>query len=75
MALSQTALSVNTKSGITQNEQLAFLRGYGVRDFLEKNVKNLGEMNADYQYHIAVSEDKGSEYRRIIAEFTFVDVF
>ena len=70
-----TALSVNTKSGITQNEQLAFLRGYGVRDFLEKNVKNLGEMNTDYQYHIAVSEDKGSEYRRIIAEFTFVDVF
>ncbi len=70
-----TALSVSSKSGITQNEQLAFLRGYGVKDFLEKNVNNLDKMNADYQYHISVSEDKGSEFRRIVAEFTFVDVF
>ncbi len=70
-----TAISVTQKSGITQNEQLAFLRGYGVKDFLQRNVNNLDKMNADYRYNIAVSEDKGSEFRRIVAELTFVDVF
>ncbi|MCI9606550.1 MAG: WD40 repeat domain-containing protein [Muribaculaceae bacterium] len=70
-----TAITVTGKGGITQNEQLAFLRGYGVKDFLQSNVKNLDKMNADYRYNIAVSEDKGSEFRRIVAELTFVDVF
>ncbi len=70
-----TGLSVNEKDGITENEQLAFLRAYGVRDFITKNLPNLGKMNSDYQYHITVSEDKGSEFRRITTEFTLVDIY
>lgn len=70
-----TGVSVNKKSGITQNEQLAFLRAYGVTDFLEHNVEALKDMNKDYQYYIDVLEDKGGEFRRITAEFTIIDVF
>ncbi len=68
-------ITVTKKDGITQNEQLAFLRGYGVKDYLEKNIENLDKMKADYQYHISVAEGKGSEFRRIVAEFTLVDAF
>ena len=68
-------ITVTKKDGITQNEQLAFLRGYSVKDYLENNIENLDKMKADYQYHISVAEGKGSEFRRIVAEFTLVDAF
>lgn len=70
-----TGISVNQKDGIKQNEQLAFLRAYGVRDFITKNVPQLSNMNTDYQYHIGVAEGKGSEFRRISTEFTIVDIY
>lgn len=68
-------ISVSTKSGIMENEQLAFLRAMGVKNFLQNNVSNLGNMNTDYQFHIAVAEGKGAEFRRITTEFTFIDVY
>lgn len=70
-----TNISVNTKDGIKQNEQLAFIRAMGVKDYLEKNVSNLNEMKSDYRYYITVSEGKGGEFRRITTEFTFIDAF
>lgn len=70
-----TALTVTTKDGIKENPQLALVRAMGVQDFLEKNVEGLGEMKKDYRYSVDVSKDKGSEFRRITAEFTLVDAF
>lgn len=70
-----SSISVNTKDGIKENEQLAFLRAYGVKDFLDKNISGLKDMTSDYRYQITVTEGKGAEFRRITADFTFVDVF
>lgn len=70
-----SAISVTSKENITSNEQLAFLRAYGVKNFLENNVKGLSDMDTRYTYNIGVSEGKGSEFRRITVEFTFVDAF
>lgn len=70
-----TTLSITPKEGIKTNEQLALLRAAGVKDFLQKNVKGLSDMNAVYDYNVGVSKDKGSEFRRITAEFIFVDAF
>ncbi len=70
-----TGISVNTKEGIKKNEQLAFIRAMGVKDYLEKNIAKLNEMKSDYNYYITVSEGKGGEFRRITTEFTFVDAF
>ena len=70
-----TTLTVTKKGGIKENPQLAFVRALGVKDFLEKNVEGLENMNTDYRYDVKVSEDKGSEFRRITASFTFVDAF
>lgn len=70
-----STVSVNTKDGIKENEQLAFLRAYGVKDFLDSNVEGLKDMTSDYRYEITVTEGKGAEFRRITADFTFVDVF
>ncbi len=70
-----TGISVTRKDGITTNEQLAFLRAVGVKDYLQSQIPDLGKMDSDYRYNISVSPDKGSEHRRITAEFTFVDAF
>lgn len=69
------SITVTTKGGIESNEQLAFVRAAGVKDYLEKNINNIKDLNRNYRYNIDVSEDKGSEHRRITAEFTIVDAF
>lgn len=68
-----TGITVTKKDGIKENPQLAFLRANSVRNYLENNVKNLKQMNSDYEYNIDVSEDRGSAFRRIVVNFTFVD--
>ncbi len=70
-----TNISVNTCEGIKQNEQLAFMRAMGVKDYLEKNVANLSNMNSRHDFFIDVAEEKGGQFRRITTEFTFVDAF
>lgn len=70
-----TAITVTKKDGVSENRQLAFLRAEGVKDFLQNNVDKLNEMNADYTIKVDVAEGKGSEFRRITANFLFIDVF
>lgn len=70
-----TAITVTKADGVKENRQLAFLRAEGVKNYLQKNVNNLDKMDADYVFRVDVSEGKGSEFRRITANFTFVDVF
>ncbi|MDE5839579.1 MAG: WD40 repeat domain-containing protein, partial [Muribaculaceae bacterium] len=70
-----SAISVTQKDGIKSNEQLAFLRAYGVKEYLDSNVAGLKDMDTRYTYNIGVSEGKGAEFRRITVEFTFVDAF
>lgn len=70
-----SALSVNKKNLIKENPELAFLRALGVKDYLEKSLKDYNEIQKDYTYEVQVSEDKGSEFRRITVDFTFVDAF
>lgn len=70
-----STLTVTKKDGITENDQLAFMRAQGVRDFLEKNVEGFDKLAKDYRYEVNVSKDKGSHHRRITVDFTFVDAF
>ncbi len=58
---------------VTENDQLAFLRAYSVKNYINDNIEALKDMNTAYRYDINVSKDKGSEHRRISVEFNFVD--
>lgn len=68
-------ITVNKAGGVTDNNQLAFLRAVGVKDYIAKNIPAFTEMDSDYSYYIEVAREKGSEYRRISVEFSFVDAF
>lgn len=68
-------ITVTQAEGITQNEQLAFLRATGVKEYINENIPAFGKMNTDYQHNIEVTAGKGGEFRRITVEFTFIDAF
>jgi hypothetical protein len=68
-------LSLTREEGIATNEQLAFARALGVKNWIEKEVAAINKMKRDYEYQIEVSSEKGSKYRRISVEYTFVDAF
>lgn len=71
----ETRISVTDASGIRTNEQLAFIRAMGVKDFITTNIPAFNRMDASYGTDITVSEEKGAEYRRIGVRFVFVDAF
>ena len=70
-----TNVSLNKKDGIGTNEQLAFARAIGVNHYIEKELATFEQMNRDYEYHIEVSEQEGSKFRRISVHCTFIDAF
>lgn len=70
-----TPLTVKKNKPIANNQELGFVRALGVKDYLERNIQNFKEKNKDYKYEVNVSKEKGSEYRRVVAEITFVDAF
>lgn len=70
-----STVTVTSKEKIKENEQLAFVRALAVKDFLEKNIEGYNNMDINYRYDIDVSEGRGSEFRRITADFIFVDAF
>lgn len=66
-------LTVASTKGVTQNEQLAFLRALGVKNHISKNINGFSIMNTDYKYYIEVNQGKGGEFRRTNVELTFID--
>ena len=68
-------ITLNKKDGIGTNEQLAFARAIGVQHYIEKELSSFDKMNRDYEYHIEVSKEEGSKYRRISVHCTFIDAF
>lgn len=68
-------ITVTKESGISTNEQLALMRAAGVHNYIINNIETLKNTNNSYEYHVEVSKEKGSEFRRINVEFVIVDAF
>jgi hypothetical protein len=70
-----TTLTVNKKTGIRTNEELAFLRAMGMKDSMEKGVKALKTMITTYETQVEQAEGVGGEFRRIFVDYIFEDAF
>jgi hypothetical protein len=70
-----TTLTVNKKTGIRTNEELAFLRAMGMKDSMEKGVKALKTMIATYETQVEQAEGVGGQFRRIFVDYIFEDAF
>jgi hypothetical protein len=69
------AMTVTLSSGITSNEQLAYIRTAAVKDWLSTNVATLQQTRNDFMSKIEVSKEKGNEFRREEIQFTIMDAF
>lgn len=68
-------ITINKKSGIKSNAQIAFLRTYGVRDFIEKFVEQFRVTQNTFQHYAVIAKDRGAQYRRISIEIIIHDAF
>lgn len=68
-------ITLTKSSGITTNEQLAFARALGVKEFISQNIKGLDVMDISYDYEIEIMPNTGGKYRRINVKLIFVDAF
>lgn len=68
-------MTVTTKSGITQNGQLGFLRTQGVRKFIETYIDALQKTQNTYQIYAIEREEKGSQFRKISVELTIHNAY
>ncbi len=68
-------ITVTRATGITTNEQLSLVRAISVKDYLMKNVDALKEMKTENIYNIEVSNEEGSQYRRVAVDILFHNTF
>lgn len=68
-------ITVTRSSGISQNNQLAFIRAAGVKDYIAGNISEFRDMDTEYEYHIELADAAGGAFRRITVTFTFIDAF
>lgn len=69
------SISVTKANGISQNEQLAFLRALGVKKYIQENFEDVNKMKTEFTEHIEVAKERGSAFRRISVVLTFIDAF
>jgi len=68
-------ITLNKKEGIADNEQLAFARALGVKNYINNKIQGFTNMKTDFQYYIEVAKEAGSKFRRISVVYTFIDAF
>ena len=68
-------ITLNKKDGIADNEQLAFARALGVKNYIQNKIKGFADMQTNFQHYIEVAKEEGSQFRRISVVYTFVDAF
>ena len=68
-------ITLNKNDGISDNEQLAFARALGVKNYIKNKIQGFADMRTDFQYHIEVAKEAGSRFRRISVIYTFIDAF
>lgn len=71
---SMFSVSVTTKDGITDNDQLAFIRAAGFCDYIGKEIQALNSMKREVKYNTEVFSREGAEFRRVKVVFTFYDI-
>ena len=72
-----SSMTVTDETDIRNNEQLAFIRAASVKVWLENNVEELSA-NKDkcvYNFRTEVSDVRGGEFRRIIVNIKFRNIF
>ncbi len=68
-------ISVNKETGISSNEQLAYLRTLDIKDFMKNHIGPFRVARVNYEHFAEIAEEVGAEYRRVAVEITIHNAF
>ncbi len=68
-------VSVNKETGISTNEQLAYLRTLDIKDFMQHHIGPFRVARVNYEHFAEIAEEKGAQYRRVAVEITIHNAF
>ncbi len=68
-------VSVNKETGISTNEQLAYLRTLDIKDFMKNHIGPFRVARVNYEHFAEIAEEKGAQYRRVAVEITIHNAF
>ena len=69
------SITIRANESIESNAQLAYLRTEGLRRYLENNIPLLKTVSLNFEQRAEVSEEIGSEFRKIRVEIIIHDAF
>ena len=68
-------MEVTKSRGISNNQTLAFLRSYAVRDYLRNNIFLTNFPDLKYNHSVTVSGQRGGQFRRVSIEIIVYNAF
>lgn len=71
----EETMLVTSSTGITDNNTLAFVRSYSVRDYIVHNIDALQKTKNNFSYEAVVSSERGGQYRRVTIEMIVHQAF
>ncbi|MEQ9303767.1 MAG: hypothetical protein RJQ14_07615, partial [Marinoscillum sp.] len=73
---SKSIATFNTENQlIFSNENLAFLRAFGIHHFIEHEIDHLRATRNEYQHEVLIEDGVGGSYRRVLVEVLVEDIF
>ena len=68
-------VTVTPETGISSNEQLAYLRTLDIKKFMENHIGQFRVANTHYEHFAEIAENVGAQYRRVAVEITVHNAF
>lgn len=68
-------VTINQKTGISNNIQLAYLRTLDIKNFMQKHIGPFRVANVQYEHFAEIANETGAQYRRVAVEITVHNAF
>lgn len=68
-------VTVTPQTGITTNEQLAYLRTLDLKNFMKNHIGPLRVADCRYEHFAEIARERGAQYRRVAVEVTIHNAF
>lgn len=68
-------VTITPETGISSNEQLAYLRTLDIKKFMENHIGQFRVANTHYEHFAEIADNVGAQYRRVAVEITVHNAF
>ena len=70
----QKSIDLKTQQGFTKNEELAYLRSMGIKDYIIREIRPLKRTRNTFLHQVKLEQSVGGIYRKVVMELLIEDV-